>query len=265
MPWATTSCAGRPASAAPSKVSVPARTGRIPEITRSSVVLPAPLGPTTATASPRSTRRRTSHSAVKCAVAGGDRGELEQAHASTIFSPRYASITRGSSATSSGPTLGDLLAVIEHDHAVHDAHERGHDVLDPHDGDPSSPRTRRSISAASAISAGSRPPRLSSASSRRGPVASARASSSFFRPPAPSSVVEAAGSVGRPTSSRICAGATARLRLVGALGRPVVRGHRDVFQDRQLAERARDLERAGDPAVADRVRREAADLAVLEA
>ena len=30
-----------------------------------SVVLPAPLGPTTATASPASTRRLTSHSAVK--------------------------------------------------------------------------------------------------------------------------------------------------------------------------------------------------------
>ncbi len=30
------------------------------------VVLPAPLGPTTATASPASTRNYTSHNAVKC-------------------------------------------------------------------------------------------------------------------------------------------------------------------------------------------------------
>ena len=44
---------------------------------------------------------------------------------------------------------------------------------------PSSPRIRRSISAASCISDGSRPPRLSSARSSVGPVASARASSSF--------------------------------------------------------------------------------------
>src|SRR5712664_784535 len=64
---------------------------------------------------------------------------------------------------------------------------------------PSSPRMRRSISAASCISEGSSPPRLSSASSRVGPVASARASSSFLSPPAPSRDVVAAGSAGRPT------------------------------------------------------------------
>ena len=55
-----------PASSAPSKASVPARgSDAAPEITRRSVVLPAPLGPTTATASPGATRRLTSQSAVK--------------------------------------------------------------------------------------------------------------------------------------------------------------------------------------------------------
>jgi hypothetical protein len=64
MPRATISCAGRPVSGLPSKSIAPARTGTRPEMTRISVVLPAPLGPTTATASPASTRRLTLQSAV---------------------------------------------------------------------------------------------------------------------------------------------------------------------------------------------------------
>ncbi len=64
MPWATISYAGRPASSAPSSAMRPARGAMSPEIARSSVVLPAPLGPTTATASPWATRRLTSQSAV---------------------------------------------------------------------------------------------------------------------------------------------------------------------------------------------------------
>src|SRR5947207_2073448 len=68
---------------------------------------------------------------------------------------------------------------------------------------PSSPRIRLSNSAAVAISVGSRPPRLSSASKSRGPVARARASSSFLSPAAPSSAVEARPSAGKPTVTRI--------------------------------------------------------------
>ena len=49
----------------PRRSACPCAAAITPEITRKSVVLPAPLGPTTATASPRSTRRATSHSAVK--------------------------------------------------------------------------------------------------------------------------------------------------------------------------------------------------------
>src|SRR5215813_1353781 len=67
---------------------------------------------------------------------------------------------------------------------------------------PSSPRMRRSSSAAPAISEESRPPRLSSASSSFGDVASARASSSFLSPPAPSVAVDASSVVGRPTSAK---------------------------------------------------------------
>src|SRR4029453_16041528 len=42
-------------------------------------------------------------------------------------------------------------------------------------------------------------------------------------------------------------------------------GHRDVLEDRELAERPGDLEGAGEPAMADRVRGGARDLVVLEA
>ena len=48
---------------APSKRIFPALAGWIPEIARSSVVLPAPLAPTRATSSPSSTERVISHSA----------------------------------------------------------------------------------------------------------------------------------------------------------------------------------------------------------
>jgi hypothetical protein len=51
---------------------------------------------------------------------------------------------------------------------------------------PSSSRILRSMSAAASISVSSSPPRLSSARSNFGPVASAFASSSFFKPAAPS-------------------------------------------------------------------------------
>jgi hypothetical protein len=66
IPCATISCACRPARAAPSKRRAPLRGVMSPEITRMRVVFPAPFGPTTATASPASTRRLTSHSAVNC-------------------------------------------------------------------------------------------------------------------------------------------------------------------------------------------------------
>jgi len=65
IPRATTSYAGRPVSGVPSNDSEPLRGAIMPEITRSSVVLPAPLGPTTATASRSATSRLTSHKAVK--------------------------------------------------------------------------------------------------------------------------------------------------------------------------------------------------------
>ena len=58
-------CAGVATTSVPSIAMVP-RVGRIrPEITRISVVLPAPLGPITPTASPALTSRLTPNSAWK--------------------------------------------------------------------------------------------------------------------------------------------------------------------------------------------------------
>ena len=96
-------------------------------------------------------------------------------------------------------TFGDLLAVVEHHHAIHHPHQHAHDVLDPDDGDAEFARMLRSMSAAWSISLSSRPPRLSSASSSFGSVASAFASSSFFSPAAPRPLTGAARSIGRPT------------------------------------------------------------------
>src|SRR4029079_17386165 len=52
---ATRACAGRRSIGSPSKPIAPAAAGRIPEMTRIKVVLPAPLLPTSATTSPRFT------------------------------------------------------------------------------------------------------------------------------------------------------------------------------------------------------------------
>ena len=101
MPWATMSYAGWPASSAPSKVTRPARGAISPEMARSRVVLPAPLGPTTATASPALTREADVPERREGAVAGGDAVQLEHQPSST-GSPRYASMTCGFSATSRG-------------------------------------------------------------------------------------------------------------------------------------------------------------------
>src|SRR5262245_27504795 len=112
-----------------------------PEMTRMSVVFPAPFGPTTATASPASTRSDTSHNAVNCpypavtavswstrTALGGSREDDLLAEVRLDDAWVVGDVERSA--------VGDLLPVVEHDHPIDDAHERGHDVLDPHDGDP---------------------------------------------------------------------------------------------------------------------------------
>ena len=95
-------------------------------------------------------------------------------------------MTRGSDCAAFGAPVEDLLAVVEHDHAVDHAHQHAHDVLDPDDGDALLARGCAAACRPPAPSRQwSRPLRLSSASSSFGCVASARASSSFFSAAAP--------------------------------------------------------------------------------
>ena len=133
--------------------------GRIrPEMTRISVVLPAPLGPMTPTASPWRTSSDTSKSAWKVAVAGADRLRA-RAWARSLLSERppvrrggrRGGRTRGVGAEIDldhariagdvgREALGDLLAVIEHHDPVDHPHQHAHDVLDPDDRDAAAPR-----------------------------------------------------------------------------------------------------------------------------
>src|SRR5690349_15349415 len=99
-------------------------------MTLMSVVLPAPLGPTTQTSSPPRIASEISHSAVAA--------------------PYFATIE---SSASMGPsekcrhhvrlfhhfgrhTLGDNDAMLEHDDAVGERHDGAHHVLDEKDGRP---------------------------------------------------------------------------------------------------------------------------------
>ena len=124
-----------------------------PLIVRSVVVLPAPLLPMSATISPSRTTSDTLLQRVDASVEDVDLAQLDDrrrvrrrggavavpahegvAHAVRISSfapvPRYASMTRGSFRTSAGTTLGDLLAVIQHDDAIAHLHDEAHVVLD---------------------------------------------------------------------------------------------------------------------------------------
>jgi hypothetical protein len=65
IPVSTILCGGSEGMDVPSIVISPPVTGRSPEITRSSVVLPAPLAPITATASPAFTCMETPNRAWK--------------------------------------------------------------------------------------------------------------------------------------------------------------------------------------------------------
>ena len=162
-----------------------------------------------------------------------------------------------------GEALGDLLAVVEHHHAVHHAHQDAHDVLDPDDRDVEVLRDPAQQSAAWSISCSSRPLRLSSASRSFGDVARALASSSFLSAAAPSPSTTAARSVGSPTSSSArSAASSARAPRVPALTEEA--GEHHVLEDGEPAERPRDLEGAADAEVDDPVRRLPADLAPLE-
>src|SRR5256712_3409200 len=158
--WATPSstirCGGVAARSMPS-MTIDPEVGRMrPDTTRISVVFPAPLGPMTPTASPSRTSSDTSNSAWKLPYPA--RIDFSSSMGAADVTRRSRSGARGTRARRHrghgrglGPeidlddtriardlsrkALGDLLAMIEHHHAVYDAHQDPHDVLDPDDGD----------------------------------------------------------------------------------------------------------------------------------
>ena len=140
-----------------------------------------PSGPAARHPRPRDTRSSPAHHELLAEVRLHDPGSsaTSRGRPSAIFSPWSRTTTRS--------TTRIRVAMMCSTHTI---------VI------WSSPRIRRSISTAPAISAASRPPRLSSASRSFGPVASARRARALS-PPAPRSAVDAPSSVGRPTSRRM--------------------------------------------------------------
>ena len=127
-------------------ITIEPAVGRIrPEMTRISVVLPAPFGPMTPTASPSRTSIDTSNSAWKVPYPartpfsssmglGGYRAARDGARGARLGAEIHLDHA-GIGRHLGGKALGDLLAVVEHHHAVHHPHQDAHDVLHPDDRD----------------------------------------------------------------------------------------------------------------------------------
>src|SRR5881394_1596991 len=98
------------------------------EISRNSVVLPAPFGPITATDSPARTSRLTPNSAWKPPYAA-------ETFSSESIGPQVHLDDFRVLRDFGGLALRDHHAVVEHHAAVDDAHQHAHDVLHPDDGD----------------------------------------------------------------------------------------------------------------------------------
>src|SRR3954465_9016199 len=262
MPRATTACAGRPASEAPSKVSEP-EVGSISfEMTRRSVVLPAPFGPMTPTASPARTSSVASNSAGKppypalTLLTASMRGGLYLGRVSAQIDLDHLGIARHLG----GLAARDHLAVVEHHAAIHHAHQHAHDVLDPDDGD-----------AALAADGGEQLGRLlhlAVIETAERLVGEQQLRLRRERPrqlellqPGGAERLHFGRVMRRQADERqrflgAAIGLVAANRLVGTVeGR-----ERHVVDDRQLAERLRDLVGAADAGVRDAIRRQATDL-----
>src|SRR5215470_2779496 len=132
IPCSTIRCGGTPTIERPSSVMAPAKAATSPDMTRISVVLPAPLGPITPTVSPAATSSDTPNSARKepypAEMSASD--SMIDLLAPAQINLRHARVAR----SLGGQTVENLLAVVEHDHALDDPHQHAHDVLDPDDG-----------------------------------------------------------------------------------------------------------------------------------
>src|SRR5437867_6808116 len=280
-PSSTIRCGGVAARSMPS-MTIDPEVGRMrPDTTRISVVLPAPLGPMTPTASPRRTSSDTSNSAWKLpypartdfssSMGGADVTRCPRAGASSLRERRHRRVL-GSEISLDDTriardlrrkALGDLLAVIEHHHAVDDAHQDPHDVLDPDDGD-----TRLLADSAQQVGGLVHLVLVQAAEAlvgqqqfrRRGErlgelqLLQCRRPQSFDRRRA---IARQTHQAERPL--RRLEGLRPRAPALSVETR-----EHHVLEDREPAERPRDLKGATDAEVDDPVRRLAGDLALLE-
>src|SRR3954468_7735540 len=259
MPRPTMACAGTPASEAPSKVSEP-EVGSISfEMTRRSVVLPAPFGPMTPTASPARTSSVASNSAGKppypalTLLTASMRGGLYLGRVSAQIDLDHLGIARHLG----GLAARDHLAVVEHHAAIHHAHQHAHDVLHPDDGDAAlaadgGEQLGRLLHLAVIETAerlvGEQQLRLRRERTRQLELLQARGAELLYI--GGHNADERQRVLGTPI------GLLARDRLIGA----IKGGKGDVVDEAQLAKGLRDLMRAADARVRHAIRRQPADL-----
>src|SRR3989304_6213699 len=112
----------------PSRRRRPRRIGRRRAMALISVVLPAPLGPTTATSPPRPTGGGMSPRG------GGSPYPTCRPSASSISLPEIGGHDLRLPDDVAGPALGDELAVVQHHDPVGQVDHGPHDVLDEEDG-----------------------------------------------------------------------------------------------------------------------------------
>src|SRR3954470_23473672 len=129
MPRRTIACGGRAAMGWPSKRISPSRRTVTPEMARSNVVLPAPFAPRTARVRPAPI-----DSAMSCR-AGTRRYQADAPASSRSASDAKIGLEHRLAGADVGRAAGaDLLAEVQDDHVVAEAHDHVHVVLDDHDG-----------------------------------------------------------------------------------------------------------------------------------
>src|SRR5207245_10188582 len=130
MPILRTASSATADSACPASPAVPDLLGTSPARASMSVVLPAPLGPTTVTSSRSPTRSDTSQTATASPCATSSRS------ISSIGLSQIRADDVGIAHDLPWKTLGDDLAAVQDDDAVGQVEHRPHDVLDEDDRRP---------------------------------------------------------------------------------------------------------------------------------
>src|SRR5688572_2765668 len=113
----------------------PAAGSTPPPMALSSVVLPAPFGPTIVTNSPSPTSSDTSASACSPPYATLSPETLSIGRRNPLAEPALAEIGLDDGRIAhdvGGQAVGDAAAVVEDDQAVHELHDGVHRVLDDH-------------------------------------------------------------------------------------------------------------------------------------